>query len=106
MIDAAPDLEIRTGSVAWTPALPTMVWLVHFQLMLHNLGPQTAGSVSVSLFDQVSGALLDSVQTFVAANDSTPPTYALFDDVYKGEYPQVLVYYDVIGQLFCFVRCL
>jgi len=42
----------------------------------------------------------EAIQAYRAANLSTPPTYALFDDVYKGENPPVLVYYDTNGQLF------
>jgi len=42
----------------------------------------------------------EAVRAYRSLHDTTPPTYALFDDVLLDRYPEALVYYDVNGQLF------
>ncbi|MFA6449490.1 MAG: hypothetical protein WCX65_08485 [bacterium] len=42
----------------------------------------------------------DAIKAYRAINETTPPTYALFDDTLLKKYPEILVYFDVNGQLF------
>jgi hypothetical protein len=42
----------------------------------------------------------DAIKAYREAGETTPPTYALFDDTLLHKYPEILVYFDVNGQLF------
>lgn len=42
----------------------------------------------------------DAVKIYRELYETTPPTYALFNDILLEEYPEIFIYFDVNGQLF------